>query len=66
MFYRAGDWDDLQSDLHVSLKVGFKIQFAGIVPVFLEFNVLLLPVPNNFPPDKTTPFHSSKGDIVDR
>ena len=38
MFYRAGDWDDLQIDLHVSLHVGFKIQFAGIVPVFLEFN----------------------------
>ena len=38
MFYHVGDWDDLQIDLHVSLHVGFKIQFAGIVPVFLEFN----------------------------
>ena len=38
VFYRVGDWDDLQIDLHVSLHVGFKIQFAGIVPVFLEFN----------------------------
>ena len=39
MFYRVGDWDDLQIDPHVSLHAGFKIQFAGIVPVFLEFNV---------------------------
>ena len=38
VFYRVGDWDDLQIDLHVSLHVGFKIQFAGIVPVLLEFN----------------------------
>ena len=38
VFYRVGDWDDLQIDLHVSLHDGFKIQFAGIVPVFLEFN----------------------------
>ena len=38
VIYRVGDWDDLQIDLHVSLLVGFKIQFAGIVPVFLEFN----------------------------
>ena len=38
VFYLAGDWDDLQIDLHASLHVGFKIQFAGIVPVFLEFN----------------------------
>ena len=30
MFYRAGDWDDLQVDLHVSLHVGFETQFAGI------------------------------------
>ena len=37
VFYRAGDWDDLQIDPHVSLHDGFKIQFAGIVPVFLEF-----------------------------
>ena len=44
MFYRVGDWDDLQVDLHVSLHVGFKIQFAGIVPVFLEFNVFLSPI----------------------
>ena len=38
VFYRVGDWDDLQIDLHVSLHVGFEIQFAGVVPVFLEFN----------------------------
>ena len=38
MFYCVGDWDDLQIDLHVSLHDGFKKQFAGIVPVFLEFN----------------------------
>ena len=31
-------WDDLQIDPHVSLYDGFKIQFVGIVPVFLEFN----------------------------
>ena len=42
MFYRVGDWDDLQIDLHVS-HVGFKIQFVGIVPVFLEFNGQCLP-----------------------
>ena len=41
VFYRVGDWDDLQIDLHVSLHDGFKIQFAGIVPVFLEFNVII-------------------------
>ena len=45
MFYRVGDWDDLQIDLHVSLHVDFKIQFAGFVPVFLEFIGL------NRPPD---------------
>ena len=39
VFYRVGGWDDLQIDLHVSLHDGFKIQFAGIVPVLLEFNV---------------------------
>ena len=38
MFYRVGDWDDLQIDLRVSLHDDFKIQFVGIVPVFLEFN----------------------------
>ena len=38
MLYRVGDWDDLQIDLHVSLHDGFKIQLAGIVPVFSEFN----------------------------
>ena len=38
VFYGVGDWDDLQIDPHVSLHDGFKIQFAGIVPVFLEFN----------------------------
>ena len=31
-------WDDLQIDPHVSLYESFKIQFAGIVPVFVEFN----------------------------
>ena len=34
VFYRVGDWEDLQIDLRVSLHVGFKIQFAGIVSVF--------------------------------
>ena len=58
MFYRVGDWDDLQIDLHVSLHVGFKIHFAGVVPVFFEFNdeasienivfPLSVPVPNNW------------------
>ena len=38
VFYGVGDWDDLQVDLQVSLYVGFKIQFAGIIPVFLEYN----------------------------
>ena len=38
VFYCVGDLNDLQIDLHVSLHVGFKIRFAGIVPVFLEFN----------------------------
>ena len=33
-----GDWDGLQFNPHVSLLAGFKIQFAGIVPVFSEFN----------------------------
>ena len=32
---------DLQIDLHVTLYVGFKIQCAGIVPVFSEFNGLI-------------------------
>ena len=45
MFYRVGDWDGLQIDLHVSLHDGFKIQFAGIVPVFLEFNGFSLVIP---------------------
>ena len=40
VFYRVGDWGNLQIDPHVSLHDGFKIQFTGIVPVFLEFNVL--------------------------
>ena len=35
-FYRVGDWYDSQIDLHVILHVGFKMQFAGIVPVFLD------------------------------
>ena len=34
VFHRVGDWDDLEIDLHVSLHVGSKLQFAGIVPVF--------------------------------
>ena len=38
VFYRVGDWDDSQIDPHVTLNDGFKIKFAGIVPVFLEFN----------------------------
>ena len=38
VFYRVGDWDDLQIDPYVSNHDGFKTQFAGIVPVFLEFN----------------------------
>ena len=38
MFYGVRDWDDLQIDLYFSLHVDFIIQFAGIVPVFLEFN----------------------------
>ena len=38
VFYRPGDWVDLQIDPHVSLHDGFKIQFAGIVPVVLELN----------------------------
>ena len=42
MFYCVEDWDDLQIDLHVSFHDGFKIQFAGIIPVFLEFNEELL------------------------
>ena len=37
-FLSRRDWDDLYIDLHASLHVGFKIQFAGIVPVLLEFN----------------------------
>ena len=37
-FYPVEGWDDVQNDLHVSLHVCFNIQFAGIVPVFLEFN----------------------------
>ena len=38
VFYCVRDWDDQQIDLHVSIHDGFKIQFAGIVSVFLEFN----------------------------
>ena len=36
--YRVGDWGDLKIELHISLHVGFKMWFAGIVPVFSEFN----------------------------
>ena len=39
LFYHVGDWDDRYIDPHVSLRNGFKIKFAGIVPVLLEFNV---------------------------
>ena len=38
MFYHVENWDDLQIDLHVSLHDDFKIQFAGIGQVFLEFS----------------------------
>ena len=38
VFCRVGDWGDLQIDSHVSFHDSFKIQFAGIVPVFLEVN----------------------------
>ena len=38
MFYGVGDFDDQQINLHVNLHVGFKIQFAGIISVFYEFN----------------------------
>ena len=38
VFYQVGNWGYLQINRHVSLHVGFKIQFAVIVPVFLEFN----------------------------
>ena len=38
VFYRVGDWDDLQIDPHDNLHDGSKIQFAGIFSVFLEFN----------------------------
>ena len=48
VFYRVGDWDDLQFNPHVSLHVGFKIQFAGIVLVFSQFDdvniILTLPL----------------------
>ena len=44
VFYRVEDWDVLQIDLHVSPHDGFKIQFADIVPVFLEFNVQEWPI----------------------
>ena len=40
VFYRIGYWDDLQIDPHVSLRDGFKMQFAGIVPVILELMLL--------------------------
>ena len=42
VFYSIGDWDDLQIDQHVILHDSFKIQFVGIVQVFLEFNELKL------------------------
>ena len=41
MFYHVGEWGDQPSDFHFSLDVGIKIQFIGIVPVILEFNVIV-------------------------
>ena len=38
LLYCIGDWDNLNTDLHVSLDVDFKIQFGGIAPFFLELN----------------------------
>ena len=40
VFYRLGDWDDLQIGLNVSLHDDFEIQFTGLVPVFSEFSGL--------------------------
>ena len=41
MFYHTGDLDDQHIDFHVSLDVVIKIQFVGIAPVILEFNVIV-------------------------
>ena len=41
MFYHTGDWGDQLIDCYVSVDVGIKIQFIGIVPVILEFNVIV-------------------------
>ena len=42
LFYHIGDWGDQHIDFHVSYDVGIKIQFIGIVPVILEFNVIIV------------------------
>ena len=41
MFHRIGDWGDQHVDFHLSFDVDIKIQFIGIVPVILEFNVII-------------------------
>ena len=40
MYYHIGDWGDQHIDFHVSLDVGIKILFIGIVAVILEFNFI--------------------------
>ena len=51
VFYRVRDWGDLQIDLHVNLHDGFKIQFAGTVPVFrIQW---LVPGPSHVKPTLT-------------
>ena len=60
------NWDDLQIDLYVSLHVGFKIYFAGIVPVFLEFTETFI-VPRSCHPyrDLTKNFKAMKTQTPD-
>ena len=41
MFHHTGGWGDQHIDFHVNLDVIIKIQFLGIVPVILEFNVIV-------------------------
>ena len=41
LFYHTGDWGDQNIDFHVSLDVVIKFQFIGLVPVILEFNVIV-------------------------
>ena len=41
MFYHVGDWGDQHINFDISLDVGMKIQFIGIVAVILEFNVIV-------------------------